>query len=152
MTMDLGKGIPDGDLREGVPVAGEVGGEQIVLVRAGGQVHAVGATCTHYGGPLAEGIVENGTIRCPWHHGCFDLKTGAPFGPPIAALACYDVVLENGTIRVGAKRDVTPKPTALPANVVIIGGGAAGVACAETLRLEGHRGGITLIAGEGSDP
>jgi NADPH-dependent 2,4-dienoyl-CoA reductase/sulfur reductase-like enzyme/nitrite reductase/ring-hydroxylating ferredoxin subunit len=152
MTMDFGKGIPDGELREGVPLAGEVGGEQVVLVRAGGQVHAVGATCTHYGGPLAEGIVEGCTIRCPWHHGHFDLKTGAPSGPPIAPIACYDVVLENGTIRVGPKREPAVKPVAVPASVVIIGGGAAGVACAETLRLEGHRGAITIIAGEGSDP
>ena len=152
MTMDLGKGIPDGDLREGVPIAGEAGGEQVVLVRAGGQVHAIGATCTHYGGPLAEGIVDAGMIRCPWHHGCFDLATGAPHGPPITALACYDVVLENGTIRVGAKREPAVKPVAVPATVVIIGGGAAGVACAETLRMEGHRGAIVMVTGEGSDP
>ena len=144
--------IADRELVEGVPVVGEVDGEKVVVVRAGGQVHALGATCTHYGGPLNEGIVEGGTIRCPWHHACFDLATGKAHGPALAPIACYDVVLENGKIRVGAKREITPAKVAAPARVVIIGGGAAGVACAEALRAEGHQGSITLVAGEGTDP
>jgi NADPH-dependent 2,4-dienoyl-CoA reductase/sulfur reductase-like enzyme/nitrite reductase/ring-hydroxylating ferredoxin subunit len=148
MTME----IPDRELVEGVPVVGEVDGEKVVVVRAGGQVHAVGATCTHYGGPLNEGIVEAGTIRCPWHHACFDLATGKAHGPALAPIACYDVKLDNGTIRVGAKREVSVAPIAEPGRVVIVGGGAAGVACAEALRAEGHRGTIVMIAGEGSDP
>ena len=144
--------IADRELVEGVPVVGEVDGEKVVVVRAGGQVHALGATCTHYGGPLNEGIVEGGTIRCPWHHACFDLATGKAHGPALAPIACYDVVLENGKIRVGAKREITPAKVVAPARVVIIGGGAAGVACAEALRAEGHQGSITLVAGEGTDP
>jgi NADPH-dependent 2,4-dienoyl-CoA reductase/sulfur reductase-like enzyme/nitrite reductase/ring-hydroxylating ferredoxin subunit len=144
--------IADRELIEGVPVVGEVDGEKVVVVRAGGQVHAVAATCTHYGGPLNEGIIEGGRIHCPWHHACFDLATGKAHGPAIAPIACYDVKLENGTIRVGAKRDVKAAPAAGPAKVVIVGGGAAGVACAEALRAEGYTGSITMIAGEGSDP
>ncbi len=149
---DLGGGIPDADLREGTPLLGHANGEAIVLVRDGGAVHALGATCTHYGGPLAEGIVAGGTIRCPWHHACFDLATGTAHGPAIAPVACYDVALEGGTIRVGAKREVTAQPELSPASVVIIGAGAAGVACAETLRAEGHKGTITMLTAEGSDP
>jgi NADPH-dependent 2,4-dienoyl-CoA reductase/sulfur reductase-like enzyme/nitrite reductase/ring-hydroxylating ferredoxin subunit len=149
MTME----IADRELVEGVPVVGEIDGEKVVVVRAAGQVHAVAATCTHYGGPLNEGLVEDGKIHCPWHHACFDLATGKAHGPALAPIACYDVVLEGGKIRVGAKREVkAPAAVAAPARVVIVGGGAAGVACAEALRAEGHKGHITLVAGEGTDP
>lgn len=149
---DLAAGIPESDLREGVPLLGHASGEAIVLVRDAGKVHALGATCTHYSGPLAEGIVAGGTLRCPWHHACFDLATGAAHGPAIAPVACYDVGLENGRIRVGAKREQIARSELSPASVVIVGGGAAGVACAEALRAEGHKGTITMLVAEGSDP
>jgi len=151
---DLAIGVSHGDLLEATPLVGHAGGEAIVLVRERGSVHAIGATCTHYGGPLGEGLVVDGTIRCPWHHACFDLATGAARGPAIANVACFDVVAENGTIRVGAKRlPVVPDaPTQAPPSVLIVGGGAAGVACAEALRSEGFRGTITLATDEGSDP
>jgi apoptosis-inducing factor 3 len=146
------QGVPDAELREGVPVLGHAGGEAVVLVRDGGRVHAVGATCTHYSGPLAEGRVFDGAIHCPWHHACFDLKTGRASGPALSPIACFDVKLENGTIRVGAKRTPAAPEVKGPASVVIIGGGAAGVACAEALREEGYSGPIWIVAGEGSDP
>jgi len=149
---DLKQGIRDSELREGVPLLGHVGEEAVVLVRDGEAVHALGASCTHYGGPLAEGRVFGGAIHCPWHHACFDLATGRASGPALAAVACFDVALENGTIRVGAKRDGKPAPRTTPAAVVIVGAGAAGVACAEALRAEGHTGTITLVNGEGTDP
>ncbi|MEO8552515.1 MAG: FAD-dependent oxidoreductase, partial [Kofleriaceae bacterium] len=63
-----------------------------------------------------------------------------------------DVALADGTIRVGAKKVITPAPRPEPARVVIVGAGAAGVAAAEALRDEGHRGTITLVSGEPSDP
>ena len=123
-----------------------------MLVRDAGQVYALGATCTHYGGPLAEGRVFGGAIHCPWHHACFELGTGRASGPAIAAVPCWDVALEGGTIRVGAKKEVHAPAVARPGSVVIVGGGAAGVACAEALRAEGHRGTITMLSAEGSDP
>jgi NADPH-dependent 2,4-dienoyl-CoA reductase/sulfur reductase-like enzyme len=96
--------------------------------------------------------VFDGAIHCPWHHACFDLKTGAPRGPALSPIACYDVALDGGKIRVGAKREIKVPETPAPGAVVIIGGGAAGVACAEALREHGHTGSITLVSGEGSDP
>ena len=94
---DLQQGIAAAEVREGVPLLGHADGEAVILVRAGGQVHALGATCTHYGGPLAEGLVADGAIRCPWHHACFDLATGRAHGPALAPIACCDVALEGGT-------------------------------------------------------
>ena len=148
---DLRVGIADAALGD-APVVGHVGGEPVLLVRRGGEVFAVGATCTHYGAPLADGIVEDGQIRCPWHHACFDLATGEPRGPAIAKLPCWDVVLEGDVLRVGARREPAVPPARGPDRVAIVGGGAAGVACAEALRAGGHRGAITIVTGEGSDP
>lgn len=149
---DLKQGVRDEEVREGVPLLGHLDGQPAILVRDGGRVHALGANCTHYGGPLAEGIVDGGAIHCPWHHACFDLSTGRAHGPALDAIPCWDVRLENGTLRVGGKREAKPAELREPASVVIVGGGAAGVACAEALRAEGHRGAITMVAGEGSDP
>ncbi|HUJ60182.1 MAG TPA: FAD-dependent oxidoreductase [Kofleriaceae bacterium] len=149
---DLARGIAETELRDGAPLLGHAGDEAIVLVRDAGKVFALGATCTHYGGPLAEGIVAGGTLRCPWHHACFDLATGRAHGPAIAAVACYDVAIEGGTIRVGARREDRPRELRAPEHVVIVGAGPAGVACAEALRAAGHRGAIALVSAEGSDP
>src|SRR5262245_41603214 len=127
---DLAAGIAEADLGE-VPLVGHARGEAVLLVRDGGQVRAVGATCTHYGGPLAEGIVHDGQVHCPWHHACFDLATGSPRGPAIAPLPCWDVVIANGRIRIGARREISPTVVRRPERVVIVGAGPAGIACAE---------------------
>ncbi len=150
---DFKLGIAASDVEVGKPVLGHVDGEAVVVVRDGDQLHAVGATCTHYGGPLAEGTVTGGAIHCPWHHACFDLATGEAHGPAITALACWDVALVDGTVRVGARRPPPPnQQRPEPRSVVIVGAGASGVACAEALRSHGHHGSITLVNGEGSDP
>jgi NADPH-dependent 2,4-dienoyl-CoA reductase/sulfur reductase-like enzyme/nitrite reductase/ring-hydroxylating ferredoxin subunit len=149
---DFTQGVADADVEEGVPLLGHVGDDAVIIVRERGKVHALAATCTHYGGPLAEGIVSNGAVRCPWHHACFDLETGRAGGPAIAAVACYDIALTGGELRVGAKREAKPAAASGPKSVVIVGGGPAGVACAEALRAEGYTGPITIASGEGSDP
>ncbi len=103
---DLSRGVAETDVREGVPLLGHVGEDAVVLVRDRGRLFALGATCSHYGGPLAEGRVFDGAIHCPWHHACFELASGRASGPGIAAIACWDVGLDGGTIRVGARREV----------------------------------------------
>src|SRR5439155_1112433 len=68
---DLALGIPVDDLADGRMVAGHVGKEGVLLARRGNEYFAIGAVCSHYSGPLAEGIMVEDTVRCPWHHACF---------------------------------------------------------------------------------
>ena len=147
---DLTRGVSADDVVEGRPLLGHAHGEAVMLVRSGGRIFATGATCTHYSGPLAEGLVVGKTVRCPWHHACFDLETGLAAGPALTPIPCFDVVEGKGMLRVARKREVaTPKaPPSTPASVVIVGGGAAGAACAENLRRFGYQGPISLIADE----
>src|SRR5437763_16277461 len=146
---DLSAGIEGAELKENEPLLGHAGGEPVVLVRRGAEVCAVGATCTHYGGPLAEGIVEGGTIRCPWHHARFDLRSGAPERPGRDAIACYRVEQQGGRVRVGERLAIAqPRSAAGPQSVVIVGAGAAGNACPEELRRQGYDKAITMIGAE----
>jgi len=151
---DLLAGIDAASVKESEPLLGHANGEAIVLVRQGGGVCAVGATCTHYGGPLAEGIVEGDTIRCPWHHARFDLRTGAPTRPGRDGIPCYRVQEQGGRIRVGERLPEASVAArrAGPDRVLIAGAGAAGNACAEELRRQGYGGPITMTGGEGTPP
>ena len=86
---DLAAGIPESQVREGEPLRGHAFGEAVMLARAGGQLYATAANCTHYGGPLEQGRQEGMSVHCPWHHARFDLATGAPQAPALEPLACY---------------------------------------------------------------
>ena len=152
---DFEVGIATIDLPERTPVLGHVRGEAVVLVRKGEEVRAVGATCTHYGGPLSEGLVVGDTLRCPWHHALFDLSTGDALGAPaLNPVACYEVQRRGERFTVGPKKSLPePKPPPFsPRAVVIIGAGAAGAAAAERLRRLGCTGTITLVGDEAPGP
>ncbi|HEU4563275.1 MAG TPA: FAD-dependent oxidoreductase [Gemmatimonadaceae bacterium] len=151
---DLAHGVPVGELRDGEPLLGHFEGEPAILIRQGEELFAVGASCTHYSGPLAEGLVVGDTLRCPWHHACFSLRTGAALrAPALNDVACYEVARENGSARIAGKREKeTRAGGAAPARagassraVVIVGAGAAGNAAAEMLRREGYEGSIVMI-------
>src|SRR5882724_25551 len=79
---DLSQGILLSDFPESGMLVGQVAGEGVLVVRRGDDIFAIGSTCTHYGGPLSEGLVVGHTVRCPWHHACFDLRTGSAQRPP----------------------------------------------------------------------
>jgi len=156
---DLTKGVAFDTLADGEPLLGHVGDEAVMLVRRGEAVFAVGAQCTHYGGPLAEGLVVGDTVRCPWHHAAFCLKTGVPLRPPaLNPIDCWQVVREGDLARVVGKREPAPAPgvtgagAGAPASVVIVGGGAAGQVAAETLRREGYEGPVTLLSADAAPP
>ena len=153
---DLAAGIPSTDVREGESVAGRIGDDAVLVARSGGRCFAIGATCSHYGGPLAEGLVVDGTVRCPWHHATFRLDTGEPVrGPALDALPCWSVEETNGVVRVLAHKGAAPPPRAeggAPDSIVIIGAGSAGIAAANGLRAEGYAGRITMVDADPDAP
>jgi apoptosis-inducing factor 3 len=149
---DLVAGIPRDALADGVPLLGRVDGETVILVRRGEAVFAIGGTCAHWGGPLAEGLVVDETVRCPWHHACFSLRTGEALCPPaLNPVPAYEVVQRDGLVFVSGKR---ADPGSVrrrghrgnaPSSVAIVGAGGAGNSAAEELRHLGFDGPITLI-------
>ena len=154
---DLVAGIPADSLQEGVPLLGVVDDDAVMLVRRGADVFAIGATCTHYGGPLAEGLVVDDTVRCPWHHACFDLRTGKALrAPALNAVSSYEVIQQQGSVTVGPRKKIPARSRAssvgAPSAVAIVGAGAAGNSAAETLRHLGFEGSITLIDADESAP
>ena len=158
---DLKVGIPDHALADGEMLVGHVGEDAVLLARRGTELFAIGATCTHYGGPLGEGLMVEDTVRCPWHHACFSLRTGeALAAPALTATSCWRVERRDGRIFVREKVSDTerrmpakPRPTAgPPERMVIIGGGAAGYAAAEMLRREGFGGQITIVSADDAPP
>jgi apoptosis-inducing factor 3 len=154
---DLERGIEESAVVEGRPVIGHAHGEAVLLVREQGALYAIGASCTHYGGPLGEGLVAEGKVHCPWHHACFDLRTGQVEGPPaLNPIACYRIEKTGSSVRVGTRLPAPVserrRPTASPAppqDIVIVGAGASGHYAAETLRRRGYEGRLTLL---GRDP
>jgi NADPH-dependent 2,4-dienoyl-CoA reductase/sulfur reductase-like enzyme/nitrite reductase/ring-hydroxylating ferredoxin subunit len=158
---DLALGIPVDDVPDGHMLAGHVGQDAVLLARHGDEFFAIGATCSHYGGPLAEGLMVEDTVRCPWHHACFSLRTGEPLHPPaLSPVACWAVELRDGKLFVTVKKEA-PAPqkgssaapaTGIPERIVIIGGGAAGFAAAEKLRREQYQGSIVMLSNDDAPP
>jgi NADPH-dependent 2,4-dienoyl-CoA reductase/sulfur reductase-like enzyme/nitrite reductase/ring-hydroxylating ferredoxin subunit len=156
MGPDLTLGIAPTALASG-RLAGHVGEQEVLLVRDGEEIFAIDAHCSHYHGPLADGLVVDATVRCPWHHACFDLRSGdALRAPALSPLSLWKVEHKDGLIFVHEKqeRPTTARRTSpsAPGNIVIIGGGAAGFATAEMLRREDFRGSIVMVSDDSAGP
>ncbi|WP_419690252.1 FAD-dependent oxidoreductase [Burkholderia theae] len=152
---DLAQGIALDDIADGAMIEGHVGDAAVLLVRRADELFAVGANCTHYGAPLADGLLVGDTIRCPWHHAAFCLRTGEMLrAPALDGLPCWRVERRDGRAVVLDARPAVPpalNATGLPESVVIVGGGAAAIAAAVTLRREGYPHPVTLLSAD-SDP
>ena len=158
---DLTKGVSVADIAAGQMLLGHVNQDAVLLARQGDEFFAIGATCSHYSGPLAEGLMAGDTVRCPWHHARFSLRTGEAIGAPaFNALPCWRVEKSDDKVFVRertapADRSEPSKParaTAKPDRIVIVGGGAAGFAAAEMLRREGFGGSLTLVSADDEPP
>ncbi|MDQ2795059.1 MAG: FAD-dependent oxidoreductase [Bacteroidota bacterium] len=156
-------GIALTDLADGAMLRGHAHGEPVLLVRRGAELLAVGAICTHFGAPLETGLLVGDTVRCPWHHACFSLRTGAALrAPALDPLPRWTVEQRDGRVYVTGKQEHDPlapdsppastKNDSQPKQVVIIGAGGAGSAAAEMLRREGYAGRITLLDEEADVP
>jgi NADPH-dependent 2,4-dienoyl-CoA reductase/sulfur reductase-like enzyme/nitrite reductase/ring-hydroxylating ferredoxin subunit len=156
---DFTQGVPLGDVSDGGMIAGHVGDEAVLLARRGDEFFAIGATCSHYGGPLAEGLMVGDTVRCPWHHACFSLRTGeAVAAPAFNPMSCWRVDRRDGKAFVRDKIEPMDQDERRkhrrkdPGHIVIVGGGAAGFAAAEMLRREGFAGDLTMFSSDDTVP
>ena len=158
---DLAQGIPLDDLADGSMIGGHVGEEPVLLARRGDEFFAIGSACSHYGGPLAEGLAVDDTVRCPWHHARFSLRTGEAIGAPaFNPVACWRVDKRDGKACVREKIEPSARRGAGQARsasenaerVVIVGGGAAAFATAEMLRREGFAGSVALLSSDDAAP
>ena len=152
----LNEGIAATELRDGQMLLGHAEGEAVLLARRGDEVFAVSATCTHYGGPLAEGLLVGDTVRCPWHHACFSLRTGlALAAPALNPLSCWDVEQRGEKLYVLGKSKQRAEAVTVKsglARIVIVGGGAAGLAAAEALRNQGYVGQLSILSADSAPP
>jgi len=153
---DLTQGISATDLQDGGMLVGHVDDANVLVARRGSEIFAIDAACSHYSGPLVDGLMVDDTVRCPWHHACFSLRTGEALRPPaLSPLACWAVEQRDGKVFVRGKKPAakTPAPGAdQPRSIVIVGGGAAGFAAAEKLRRDGYGGSITMLSDDDAPP
>jgi len=153
---DLTKGIASSELF-GKMLVGHVGDDEILVVASGSEIFAIDAHCSHYHGPLADGLVTGESVRCPWHHACFDMRTGeATRAPALSALAVWKVERDGDRIVVRERREqLKPRMKGVvetPGRIVIVGGGAGGFAAAEMLRRQDYRGSITMLSNDDAPP
>jgi len=160
-TPDLTKGFPVDGLENGRMIQGKVGEEDVILARQADQFFAVGASCTHYHASLAEGLIVGEELRCPLHHSCFSLRTGTALcAPAFDAIPRWRVERTGDRVFVREKLPAlaqypepkVPKPPSSPSSVVIVGGGAAGLAAGDMLRRKGYDGPVTMISADDASP
>jgi len=155
---DLAQGIALVELADGAKLVGHVGEELVLLARRGAEVFAIGAHCSHYHAPLIDGLIVDDTIRCPWHHACFDLRTGEALrAPAFGPLAAWSVEQRDGKIFVQGRKGPEAKPrrsqvSEEPKRIVVVGGGAAGFAAVEMLRREKYQGEIVMLSNDDAPP
>jgi NADPH-dependent 2,4-dienoyl-CoA reductase/sulfur reductase-like enzyme/nitrite reductase/ring-hydroxylating ferredoxin subunit len=155
---DLTKGVAAATIADGSTLLGHAHGEPVLLVRRTNEFFAIGTMCSHWGGPLADGLLVGDTVRCPWHHACFNLRTGEALrAPALDPIPSWHVDQRDGVVYVGAKRAAAAPPphrarTGTLDSVVIVGGGAAGNAAVEMLRRLGYSGRITMLSADASPP
>jgi NADPH-dependent 2,4-dienoyl-CoA reductase/sulfur reductase-like enzyme/nitrite reductase/ring-hydroxylating ferredoxin subunit len=157
--LQLELGIPLHDLPDSGLLLGRVGEVDVLVARQGDEVFAVDALCPHYHAPLVDGLLVGDTVRCPLHHACFSLRTGAAVrAPALDAIGCWKVERVGDTLFVGERQN--PQPLTAPVisipatleSIVIVGGGPAGLAAATTLRAAGYDRDLTLISADDSEP
>ncbi|XP_045896836.1 apoptosis-inducing factor 3 isoform X2 [Micropterus dolomieu] len=135
----------------------EVGHHSLLLTHSEGKWSAIGNQCTHYGAPLSKGFISGHTVRCPWHGSCFNAHTGdLEEFPGMDCLPCHKVKIQDSKVYVTINKKtlrqekrVKRMGAAVPEvnhTVLLLGGGAASLICAETLRQENFGGRIIMAS------
>ncbi|XP_028323056.1 apoptosis-inducing factor 3 [Gouania willdenowi] len=145
----------ESDLQDGQMMEVEVGRQTVLLARTEGKYSAIGNQCTHYGAPLSQGVLSGHRLYCPWHGSCFNVLTGdVEEFPGMDCLPCHKVKIQNSKVYVsinkktlGKEKRIKNMGAAVPGvnhTIMLLGGGAASLSCAEILRQE-HFGGRIII-------
>ncbi len=153
---DWKKTVSEKSLQPGKPVVATVDDQEIMLVRIGDRIAACGNKCSHYGGPLNQGLIVGDKVICPWHNARFEVSSGAIDSPPgLGGVASYEVKTENGEVFVRPREQSGSQgssPSGKEASILILGAGAAGDTAADSLRSAGFKGKITLVTQEEEAP
>ncbi len=146
------------DLHDGEMMKVMVGERPVLLAKVGGELHATGAVCPHYGGPLTDGLLHETRVMCPWHQATFDVRTGDMLEPPpLNGIPRFAVRIDGDDVFVDVPDDAPERvamamasfdPQADGRTFVVIGGGAAAASAIETLRQEEYRGRIVVVSPE----
>ncbi len=149
------------DLQNGEMKQVTVGETDVLLARQNNKFYALHAYCTHYGAPLAEGVLNGNRLVCPWHHACFDVTSGHQLeAPGMDGLPSYEVRTEGEDVIVRvndpeAERETPPMVKKDASNnqvYAVLGGGAAGAYAVEAMREAGYTGRIIMITRETDIP
>ncbi len=132
------------DIKNGEMKSVKIGDEEeILLTKIEGNFYATGAHCTHYGAPLADGILNGDTIVCPWHHACFNAKNGNFLEPPaFDSLPKFEIRIEGEEIIALLPDELPSSRTPEMANndgsdsrvFAIVGAGASAYMAAQAMR------------------
>lgn len=159
IEIDFASALKDGEMKELKVGAGDE--DKVLISRYQGKLYAVGNYCSHFGAPLSTGQMYDDKVLCPWHAASFSVVTGAlEGGPAIEGLPTFSIVERDGKVFVQvpaklprthaakmAKRDPNNKT-----RYVIVGGGPAGLMCAETLRQSDFTGEIIILSADNLVP
>jgi NAD(P)H-dependent nitrite reductase small subunit len=88
------------EIKDGEGKVIEANGKTIALFNVEGKFYAIDNTCKHAGGPLGEGICEDGIVTCPWHQWKYDVTNGVSVVNPQIKVNTYEVRVEGGDIKV----------------------------------------------------
>ncbi|XP_054167005.1 apoptosis-inducing factor 3-like [Oppia nitens] len=138
-------------------------GGKVLVIKQDDKFMAIGHKCSHYGAPLVNGVLCGHQLSCPWHAATFNIITGdIEDFPGCDSLPVHEVIVKGDNVMVRAKKadlkqsfrvkSLSPKNDNNVLTFVIVGGGPAGLQCAETLRQEGFTGRVVLISSEDSYP
>jgi NADPH-dependent 2,4-dienoyl-CoA reductase/sulfur reductase-like enzyme/nitrite reductase/ring-hydroxylating ferredoxin subunit len=149
------KAIAEDELADGAAVGVEVENAKVLLVKSEGRIYACGNECSHYMGPLSDGVLAGHIVTCPWHNARFDVRDGRMLAAPaLNDLPSYEVKVEEGQVyvRQASKGTIQMPEGEDGRSFLIVGAGAAGNAAAEMLRRGGFCGRIVLVTAESVGP
>lgn len=156
VEIDFAEELTEGDMR-GLQV-GEAKDQKVLVARYQGNLYATGSSCSHFGVDLSFGMLFDDKVLCPAHAAGFSIVTGKPEqAPGLDGIPSYLVVHKDGKWFVQVPTDGLPKTATMPLtkrdptnpqHFIIVGGGPAGLNCAETLRQSGFSGQVTVISAE----